>query len=65
MIALRQRGVECRAIYGILREQHALPAATAPCTGFVRHLEPRTPDACVRVERDTGEDCGESAVMVN
>ena len=33
VIALRQRGVECRAIFDILREQTPLRAATDRCTG--------------------------------
>jgi hypothetical protein len=65
VIALRQRGVECQAIFDILREQHAFAGSYGAVYRFVRHLEPRTPDACVRVERDPGEDYGESAVMVS
>jgi len=56
MIGLRQRGVECRAIFDILREQHAFAGSYGAVYRFVRHLEPRTPDACVRVERDPGEE---------
>jgi hypothetical protein len=65
VIALRQRGVECRAIYDILREQHAFGGSYGSVSRFVRHLEPRTPHACVRVERDPGEDYGEFLVMVS
>jgi len=56
VIALRQRGVECRAIFDILREQHAFAGSYGAVYRFVRHLEPRTPEACVRVERDPGEE---------
>ena len=50
VIALRQRGVECRAIFDILREEHAFAGSYGSVYRFVRHLEPRTPDACVRVD---------------
>lgn len=56
VIALRQRGVECQAIFAILREQHAFGGSYGAVYRFVRHLEPRTPDACVRVERDPGDE---------
>jgi len=56
VIALRQRGVECQAIFDILREQHAFAGSYGAVYRFVRRLEPRTPDACVRVERDPGEE---------
>jgi transposase len=56
VVALRQRGVECRAIYDILREQHAFAGSYGSVYRFVRHLEPRTPDACVRVEREPGDE---------
>jgi hypothetical protein len=44
VIALRQRGVECRAIFDILREPHAFAGSYGAVYRFVRHLEPRTPD---------------------
>jgi transposase len=56
VIALRQRGVECRAIFDILREQHAFAGSYGSVYRYVRHLKPRTPDACVRVERDPGDE---------
>ena len=56
VIALRQRGVECRAIFDILREQHAFAGSYGSVYRFVRHLEPRTPDACVRVETGPAEE---------
>lgn len=54
--ALRERGVECRAIFDILREQHAFAGSYGAVYRFVRHLEPRTPEAYVRVERDPGDE---------
>jgi transposase len=56
VIGLRQRGVECRAIYDILREQHAFTGSYGSVYRFVRHLEPRTPDAYVRVETGPAEE---------
>jgi len=56
VVALRQRGVECRAIYDILREAHAFAGSYGAVYRFVRHLEPRTPDACVRVETGPAEE---------
>jgi len=56
VIALRQRGVECRAIYDILREEHAFGGGYGSVYRFVRRLEPRTPDACVRVETGPAEE---------
>lgn len=48
--------MECQAIFAILREQHAVGGSYGAVYSFVRHLEPRTPDACVRVERDPGDE---------
>jgi transposase len=56
VIGLRQRGVECRAIYDILREQHAFTGSYGSVYRFVRHLEPRTPEAYVRVETGPAEE---------
>ena len=56
VIALRQRGVECQAIYDILREQHAFAGSYGSVYRFVRHLEPRTPEAYVRVETGPAEE---------
>lgn len=56
VIALRERGVECRAIFDILREQHAFTGGYGSVYRFVRRLEPRTPDACVRVETGPAEE---------
>ena len=56
VVALRQRGVECWAIYDILREQHAFAGSYGSVYRFVRHLEPRTPEAFVRVETGPAEE---------
>jgi transposase len=56
VVALRQRGVECQAIYDILREQHAFAGSYGSVYRFVRHLEPRTPEAFVRVETEPGAE---------
>ena len=56
VIALRRRGVECRAIYDILCEEHAFTGSYGAVYRFVRHLEPRTPDAYVRVETGPAEE---------
>ena len=56
VVTLRQRGVECRAIYDILREQHAFAGSYGSVYRFVRHLEPRTPEAYVRVETGPAEE---------
>ena len=64
VIALRRRGVECRAIYDILCEEHAFTGSYGAVYRFVRHLEPRTPDAYVRVETGPAEDSGETGVML-
>ena len=50
IVALRARGVECRAIHQILRDECGFAGAYQSVYRFVRRLEPRTPDAVVRVE---------------
>ena len=55
VVALRARGVECRAIHQILRE-HGFAGGYGSVYRFVRRLEPRTPDAVVRVETDPGAE---------
>ena len=64
VIALRQRGVECQAIFDILREEHAFAGSYGAVYRFVRHLEPRAPEAYVRVETAPGDDYGETGVML-
>ena len=60
VVDLRAAGVECRAIHQILREEHAFPGSYQAVYRYVRRLEPRTPDAWVRVEVDPGSDYGET-----
>ena len=36
--------------------KHAFTGSYGSVYRFVRHLEPRTPDACVRVEREPAEE---------
>jgi transposase len=67
IVDLRKQGVECRAIHQILREQSGFTGAYQSVYRFVRRLEPRTPDAVVRVETPPGEeaqvDFGYAGVM--
>jgi transposase len=55
VVALRQQQVEIAAIHQRLREQGFVGTYDAVYR-FVRNLEPRAPDATVRVERDPGEE---------
>lgn len=54
--ALRARGVECQAIYAQLREETDFTGSYASVYRFVRRLEPRVPEACVRVETPPAEE---------
>jgi transposase len=54
--ALRARGVECRAIFAQLCEEVGFTGSYASVYRFVRRLEPRVPEACVRVETPAGEE---------
>jgi transposase len=56
VIELRQRGVECRAIHAILAEEAKFTGSYASVYRYVRRLEPRTPEACVRVETPPAEE---------
>jgi transposase len=56
VVDLRARGVECRAIHQILRDECGFAGAYQSVYRFVRRLEPRTPDAVVRVETDPGHE---------
>jgi transposase len=56
VVALRRQGVECRAIHDILKETHQFEGSYPSVWRFVRALEPRTPEACVRVETPPGEE---------
>lgn len=53
--AWRREGVECRAIHALLQERHQFTGSYAAVYRFVRALEPRTPEACVRVETRPGD----------
>lgn len=55
VLTLRAQAVEVAAIYQRLREQ-GYTGSYAAVYRFVRSLEPRTPDATVRVERAPGEE---------
>ena len=56
IVDLRGRGVECRAIYQILRDEHGFAGAYGSVYRFVRRLEPRTPAAVVRVGTEPGAE---------
>ena len=56
VVALRARGVECQAIYAQLCEEAGFTGSYAAVYRFVRRLEPRTPETCVRVETPAGEE---------
>lgn len=56
VVALRARGVECRAIYAQLCEEAGFTGSYAAVYRYVRRLEPRTPETCVRVETPAGEE---------
>ncbi len=56
VVELRARGVECRAIHQILRDEGGFTGAYQSVYRFVRRLEPRTPDAVVRVETPPGDE---------
>jgi transposase len=55
IVAWRRAGVECRAIHALLQERHQFTGSYAAVYRFVRGLEPRTPEACVRVETGPGD----------
>lgn len=55
VLTLRTQGVEVAALYQRLRERGYTGSYSAVYR-FVRALEPRTPDATVRVERAPGEE---------
>lgn len=55
VVALRARGVERQAIYTRLCEEVGFTGSYASVYRFVRRLEPREPEACVRVETPAGE----------
>lgn len=53
---LRDQGVEMRAIWQRLRDDHGFQGSYSALWRFVRRLEPLTPDACVRLETAPGEE---------
>lgn len=55
IVQWRRAGVECRAIHGLLKDRHGFTGSYAAVYRFVRSLEPRTPEACVRVETPPGD----------
>ena len=52
---MRREGVEIAALYQRLQERGYL-ASYSSVRRFVREMEPRAPDATVRVERQPGEE---------
>lgn len=56
ILALRQQGVECRAIRERLREECGFAGSYSAVWRFVRSLEPKTPAACLRIETAPGEE---------
>jgi hypothetical protein len=65
VLALRRAGVESEAIRQRLREEKGFTGSYASVHRFVRRLEPRIPEAVVRVETPAGDDYGEHRVMVS
>lgn len=53
---LRSKDVECRAIFNILREQHKFEGSYSSVWRFVQRIEPRVPDAVVRIEVEPGSE---------
>lgn len=52
----RQQGVEMMAIFQRLRAEHAYTGSYSALHRYVRHLEPLTPEACVRLETPPGQE---------
>jgi transposase len=67
--ALREQGVECRAILERLREEVGFSGSYSALWRFVRSLEPRGPAACIRIETAPGEeaqvDFGRAGLLVD
>lgn len=55
ILAWRRQGVECRAIHLLLQEQQGFTGSYAAVYRFVRAVETRTPETCVRVETAPGD----------
>ena len=56
VVELRSRGVECRAIHDILSREAGFSGSYSSVYRFVRTIEPRPPEAFVRVETPPGEE---------
>jgi len=56
VIDLRQRGLEMMAVFQRLRDEHAYPGTYSSVRRFVQALEPASPDATIRIERQPGEE---------
>lgn len=56
VLALRQRGVEGRAIWQLLVEQHSFPGSYSAVKRFLRRLDPPESRATVRLEVAPGEE---------
>jgi len=56
VVELRLKGVERMAIWQILKDERQYAGSYSSIRRFVRVLEPRTPEACVRVETPPGEE---------
>lgn len=56
VIQWRQRGLEAKAIWQRLQDDHEFEGSYAAVWRFIRHLEPRTPEATVRIEVKPGEE---------
>jgi hypothetical protein len=55
VVTLRAPGVECRAIHHTLPDERAFTGSYQSVCQFMRRLEPRTAEACVRVEVEAPE----------
>jgi transposase len=53
---MRERGMEIAAIRSRLAERHGEPISYSAVWRFIQHLEPRTPEAVVRVEVPPGSE---------
>jgi transposase len=69
VVDLRQRGLEMMAVFQRLRDEHAYPGTYSSVRRFVQALEPPSPDATIRIERQPGEevqvDFGYAGLMVD
>ncbi len=56
VVDLRQRGLEMMAVFQRLRDEHGYTGAYSSVRRFVQVLEPASPDATIRIERQPGEE---------